>query len=278
MSNKTRIAIIDDDQSILKSLLRMLSVAGFEVVAFSSAREFLAAVDTEGVSSAISDLRMPGMDGLELQQTLRPRLPHLSMVFITGHGDLPTGVSAMKAGAVDFLEKPVRSEVLLEAINRAIERSRSLLAAATEIEELKIRYQRLTPREGEVFALVAAGLHNKQIGAELSAAEKTIKQHRGRVMNKMEAGSFAELVLMAERLRIRPAPRQPISPKPGANSPHKRDKPRSLEFFLARQQYSIRPRSDFRSRSCMPLSTLRKMSEIKKNVRADRMSQVESIT
>jgi FixJ family two-component response regulator len=134
MSNKTRIAIIDDDQSILKSLLRMLSVAGFEVVVFSSAREFLAAVDTEGVSSAISDLRMPGMDGLELQQTLRSRLPHLSMVFITGHGDLPTGVSAMKAGVVDFLEKPVKSEVLLEAINRAIERSRSLLAAATEIE------------------------------------------------------------------------------------------------------------------------------------------------
>jgi FixJ family two-component response regulator len=205
MSNKTRIAIIDDDRSILKSLLRMLSVAGFEVVAFSSAREFLAAVDTEGVSCAISDLRMPGVDGLELQQTLRSRLPYLSIVFITGHGDLPAGVSAMKAGAVDFLEKPVRNEVLLEAINRAIERSRSLLAAATEIEELKIRYQRLTPREGEVFALVAAGLLNKQIGAELGAAEKTIKQHRGRVMKKMEAGSFAELVLMAERLGIRPA-------------------------------------------------------------------------
>src|ERR1700687_3276906 len=195
MSDKTRIAIIDDDRSILKSLLRMLSVAGFEVVAFSSAREFLAAVDTEGVSCAISDLRMPGVNGLELQQTLRSKLPHLSMVFITGHGDLPTGVSAMKAGAVDFLEKPVRSEVLLEAINRAIERSRSLLAAATEIEELKIRYQRLTPREREVFALVAAGLLNKQIGAELGTTEKTIKQHRGRVVNKMEAGSFAELVL-----------------------------------------------------------------------------------
>jgi FixJ family two-component response regulator len=106
---------------------------------------------------------------------------------------------------VDFLEKPVRSDVLLEAINRAIERSKNLLAASTEIGELKIRYQRLTPRESEVFALVAAGLLNKQIGAELAAAEKTIKQHRGRVMDKMEAESLAELVLMAERLGIRPA-------------------------------------------------------------------------
>src|ERR1700735_238743 len=205
MSDKTRIAIIDDDQSIRKSLSRTLSVAGFEVVAFSSANEFLAAVDTDKVACAVSDLRMPGVDGLALQQTLRARLPHLSMVFITGHGDVPTGVSAMKAGAVDFLEKPVSSDVLLEAINRAIERSRNLLAASTEIGELKIRYQRLTPRESEVFALVAAGLLNKQIGAELGAAEKTIKQHRGRVMDKMEAESLAELVLMAERLGIRPA-------------------------------------------------------------------------
>ncbi|HEY6420519.1 MAG TPA: response regulator [Candidatus Binataceae bacterium] len=205
VSDKTRIAVIDDDRSIRKSLVRMLSVAGFDVVAFASARDFLAAVDIERVSCAVSDLRMPGVDGLALQQTLRGRLPHLSMVFITGHGDVPASVTAMKAGAVDFLEKPVRSGVLLEAINRAIERSRNLLAASTEIEELKIRYQRLTPREGEVFALVAAGLLNKQIGAELGAAEKTIKQHRGRVMDKMEAESLADLVLMAERLGIRPA-------------------------------------------------------------------------
>lgn len=205
MSDKPRIAVIDDDPSIRKSLVRMLSVAGFDVVAFASAREFLAAVDTERVSCAVSDLRMPGVDGLELQQTLRERLPHLSMVFITGHGDVPAGVNAMKAGAVDFLEKPVRSDVLLEAINRAIERSRNLLAASTEIEVLKVHYKRLTPRECEVFALVAAGLLNKQIGAELGAAEKTIKQHRGRVMDKMEAESLAGLVLMAERLGIRPA-------------------------------------------------------------------------
>ena len=204
MSDKTRIAVIDDDLSIRKSLARRLGVAGFEVVTFSSASEFLAAEDTDKISCAVSDLRMPGVDGLELQRALRAKLPHLSMVFITGHGDVPSGISAMKAGAVDFLEKPMKSDVLLEAINRAIERSRNLLAASTEIEALKIRYRTLTAREGEVFALVATGLLNKQIGAELGAAEKTIKQHRGRVMDKMRAESLAELVLMAERLGVRP--------------------------------------------------------------------------
>jgi FixJ family two-component response regulator len=205
MSDKTRIAIIDDEPSIRKSLVRMLGADGFEVVAFASAREFLAAQDIEGIFCVVSDLRMPGVDGLELQQALHARLPHLSMVFITGHGDVPASVTAMKAGAVDFLEKPVKSSALLDAINRAIERSRGLLAASTEIEALRFRYKRLTAREREVFALVAAGLLNKQIGAELGAAEKTIKQHRGRVMYKMEAESLAELVLMAQRLSVRPA-------------------------------------------------------------------------
>ena len=183
----------------------MLVTAGFDVVVFASAAQFLAAQDLERISCVVSDLRMPGMDGLAVQQALLPRLPHLSMVFITGDGDVPTTVTAMKAGAVDFLEKPVRSKVLLDAINRAAERSRKLLAESTELEETKIRYERLTAREREVFALVAAGLLNKQIAAELGAAEKTIKQHRGRVMNKMEAESLAELVLMAERLGVRPA-------------------------------------------------------------------------
>jgi FixJ family two-component response regulator len=205
VSDKIRIAVIDDDLSIRRSMLRMLATAGFDVVVFASAAEFLAAQDLERISCVVSDLRMPGMDGLAVQQALLPRLPHLSMVFITGDGDVPTTVTAMKAGAVDFLEKPVRSKVLLDAINRAAERSRKLLAESTELEETKIRYERLTAREREVFALVAAGLLNKQIAAELGAAEKTIKQHRGRVMNKMEAESLAELVLMAERLGVRPA-------------------------------------------------------------------------
>jgi FixJ family two-component response regulator len=204
VSGKARIAVVDDDLSIRRSMLRMLGAAGFEVVVFASATEFLAAQDLERISCVISDLRMPGMDGLAVQQALQAKLPHLSMVFITGHGDVPTSVTAMKAGAVDFLEKPVKSKVLLDAINRATERSRKLLAESTELEKTKIRYQRLTARESEVFALVAAGLLNKQIAAELGAAERTIKQHRGRVMNKMEAESVAELVLMAERLGVRP--------------------------------------------------------------------------
>jgi FixJ family two-component response regulator len=205
VSDETRIAVIDDDLSIRRSMLRMLGAAGFDVVVFASATEFLAAQDLERISCVVSDLRMPGMDGLAVQQALLPRLPHLSMVFITGHGDVPASVTAMKAGAVDFLEKPVRSSVLLDAVNRAAERSRKLLAESSELEETKIRYQRLTARESEVFALVAAGLLNKQIAAELGAAVRTIKQHRGRVMNKMEAESVADLVLMAERLGVRPA-------------------------------------------------------------------------
>ena len=205
VSDKIRIAVIDDDLSIRRSMLRMLVTAGFDVVVFASAAEFLVAQDLERISCVVSDLRMPGMDGLAVQQALLPRLPHLSMVFITGDGDVPTTVTAMKAGAVDFLEKPVRSKVLLDAINRAAERSRKLLAESTELEETKIRYERLTAREREVFALVAAGLLNKQVAAELGAAERTIKQHRGRVMNKMEAESVADLVLMAERLGVRPA-------------------------------------------------------------------------
>jgi FixJ family two-component response regulator len=183
----------------------MLGAAGFEVVAFASAREFLAAQDIERISCVVSDLRMPGVDGLAVQKELHAKLPHLSMVFITGQADVPATVTAMKAGAVDFLEKPVKSHVLLDAINRAVARSRELLATSTEIRELKIRYKRLTARESEVFALVTTGLLNKQIAAELGTAEKTIKQHRGRVTEKMEAESLAELVLMAERLGVRRA-------------------------------------------------------------------------
>jgi len=205
MSEKVVVAIIDDDESIRRSLQRMLRTAQLEALTFASAREFLEAAENKNVSCIVSDLRMPEVSGLDLQQTLRTRLPHLSMVFITGHGDIPASVTAMKAGAVDFLEKPVKGSALLEAIDRAVKRSRGMREANAELAELTIRYESLTPRERQVFALVAAGLLNKQVAFELGAAERTIKQHRGRVMDKMAAKSLADLVLMAERLGVRPS-------------------------------------------------------------------------
>ncbi len=199
------VAVIDDDASLRKSLSRLLAAAGHQVRAFASAREFLDSTECETVSCVVSDLRMPGLDGLQLQDALRARIPHLSIIFITGYGAVTDSVRAMKAGAVDFLEKPVKAELLMEAIHRAVARSGEQKAAAAHIQELKIRYERLTPREREVMALVSAGLLNKQVAAELGTVEKTIKQHRGRIMDKMEAESLADLALMAERLGIRPS-------------------------------------------------------------------------
>jgi len=175
-----KIAVIDDEASQRSSLVRLLMSAGHEVSAFAAATDFLASPESDGFSCVVSDLRMPGLNGLELQDTLRSKSPHLSMVFITGDADVPDGVDAMKGGAADFLEKPVKSDVLLEAIGRAVRRSNELRAAAREVNELKMRYERLTRREREVLALVSAGLLNKQVAAELGAAEKTVKQHRGR--------------------------------------------------------------------------------------------------
>jgi FixJ family two-component response regulator len=205
MSQRTAVAIIDDEESVRKSLVRMLRAKGLSALAFASAREFLDSPHIATVSCVVSDLRMPGLDGLGFQRMLRAQLPHLSVVFITGHGDIPASVTAMKGGAVDFLEKPVKGAALLDAIQRASERSFNLQTSNAEIDGLKARYETLTRREREVFSLVAAGLLNKQVAAELGVAEKTIKQHRGRVVDKMAAQSLAELVLMAERLGVRPS-------------------------------------------------------------------------
>jgi FixJ family two-component response regulator len=199
------IAVIDDDASCRNALLRLLTAAGQHVRDFSSARQFLDDPACEKVSCVVSDLRMPGVDGLKLQAALRERMPHLSILFVTGYGEVAETVSAMKAGAVDFLEKPVKGTTLLEAVRRAIARSNELKAIANEMRDLRIRYESLTPRERDVMALVAAGLLNKQIAAELGIAEKTIKQHRGQVMIKMAAESLADLVMMAGRLGIRPS-------------------------------------------------------------------------
>jgi FixJ family two-component response regulator len=199
----TLVVVIDDDASTRRSLVRSIETAGYEVQAFSSAADFLAGILPEVAFCVVCDLVMPGLSGLQLQESLRSRLPSLSIVFVTGHGNIPSSVSAIKAGAVDFLEKPIRRNSLLEAIRSAVERTTRMRAAAAEIAEFKKRYERLTRREREVFVLVSAGLLNKQVACQLGAAEKTVKQHRGSIMRKIGAESLADLVVMAERLGVR---------------------------------------------------------------------------
>jgi RNA polymerase sigma factor (sigma-70 family) len=198
------VAIVDDDSAIRTALARVVTSAGYSAHTFASAQEFLASPASRRVRCLVLDLLMPEMDGLHLQQTLRDEIPHLSVVFLSGQADVASSVNAMKAGAVDFLEKPVRAKVLLEAIERSIQRTDQSRIAHAAIEDLKMRTETLTAREREVFALVSAGLPNKQVAAELGASEKTIKQHRGRVMRKMRADSLADLVVMAETLGVRP--------------------------------------------------------------------------
>jgi FixJ family two-component response regulator len=205
MSVPMKVAVIDDNKSARTSLARLIKTAGIDVVSFSSAPEFLEDPIRNQVDCAVTDVRMPGIDGFKLQETLAQTLPYLSVIFITGHGDIPMSVKAIQGGAVDFLEKPVDDEALLEAIRRAAERSHGKKASVDELGDLQRRYDLLTPREREVFQLVTAGLLNKQAGAELGTSERTIKAQRAHVMFKMKAESLAELVRMADQLHIRSA-------------------------------------------------------------------------
>src|SRR5271167_4463529 len=198
-------AVIDDDKSARTSLARRIKSAWIERVSFSSAHQFLEDPARNQVDCVATDVRMPGVDGFKLQEALAQTLPYLSVVFITGHGDIPMMVKAIRGGAVDFLEKPVDDEALLAAVRRAAERSRAQKASRVELDDLRRRYDRLTPRERQVFQLITSGLLNKQAGAELGTGEKTIKVQRASVMDKMQAESLADLVRMADQLNIRPA-------------------------------------------------------------------------
>jgi len=190
--------LVDDDASVRKSLARLVKTAGYEAELFASVRDFLARAPYDGPCCLVLDVRMPGLTGLDLQEALRVAGQHLAIVFITGHRDVPVSVKAMKAGAVDFLTKPVDAETLLGAIRQAVARTLTDRRRQARVTEIRGRIATLTPREAAVFALVVTGMLNKQIGAELGIAEKTVKVHRARVMEKMQAGSLAELVRLAD--------------------------------------------------------------------------------
>jgi RNA polymerase sigma factor (sigma-70 family) len=194
--------VVDDDASVRKSLARMISQAGYTVQTFASAREFLARTPPEGPSCVVLDVRLPGVTGLDLQRTLASAPHKIPIIFITGYGDIGMSVKAMKAGADDFLAKPFAGKDLLEAIRRAITKDRRALDAEARSDEIRERVKRLSPRESQVFALVVTGLLNKQIASELGVGEKTVKVHRARVMEKMGAGSLAELVRLADEAGI----------------------------------------------------------------------------
>lgn len=198
----TLVCVVDDDESVRQGLSRLFRSARFPVETFGSAEDYLDRPAHNGPSCLVLDVRMPGLDGLELQQTLAGR--ETQIVFITGHGDVPMCAQALKAGAVDFLTKPVDDEVLFAAVTRALARSTEIRKAKAERASTRAKLDQLTPREFEVLQRVIAGWLNKQIAAELGAAEKTVKIHRGRVMEKMGVASVAELVRIAQVAGVTP--------------------------------------------------------------------------
>jgi FixJ family two-component response regulator len=199
---RERVCVVDDDPAVLKSLWRLLRSAGFDVATFGSPEEFLRSLAPDAEGCAVLDVSMPGLDGLALQQALSARGSQLPVLFLTGHGDIPRTVRAMKGGATDFLTKPVDDQVLLAAVRRALELDQAGRESRRELADARRRLATLTPREREVLEGVVAGSLNKQIGGDLGITEKTVKVHRGRVMEKMAVASLAELVRLSGRLGV----------------------------------------------------------------------------
>jgi FixJ family two-component response regulator len=197
--------VVDDDASVREAIRSLIMSVGLRVEAFETAREFLGSKLLEAPGCVVLDVRLPGLSGLDLQRELAAHAVKLPIIFITGHGDIPMSVRAMKAGAVEFLTKPFRDQDLLDAIQLALARDRDSRQQQSQIAELRARFEELTAREKEVMGLVAAGLLNKQIAGELGISEVTVKIHRAQVMKKMGAGSLADLVRMTEKLKARAA-------------------------------------------------------------------------
>lgn len=204
-SKQPIVFVVDDDISVRESLETLIKFEGWQPETFASAKEFLQRPPTATPSCLVLDVSLPDLNGLELQKVIGSERVDMPIIFITGHGDVPMTVQAMKAGAVEFLTKPFDDEVLLSAIRHAIERSAAVLEAQAEITALWSGYESLTPREQDVMRLVVAGMLNKQIGLKLGISEITVKAHRGKVMQKMKADSIAELVKIAVRLGLTPA-------------------------------------------------------------------------
>jgi FixJ family two-component response regulator len=202
-----RVFVVDDDASVRKSLDRLLSSVGYRVQTFESAREFLArpAAPADGPQCLILDIRMPGVSGLDLQMSLRSSGVNIPIIFSTGFGDVASSVRAMKIGAIDFLTKPIDEEELQDSVERGLTLDAEMARVEALMGVLKNRQARLTPRENQVFSLVVTGMLNKQIAGRLGTCERTIKVHRARIMKKMEAGSVADLVRMADRLGVPPS-------------------------------------------------------------------------
>jgi FixJ family two-component response regulator len=203
-SPASTVFLVDDDPAVRKALTRLIRSAGYNVQAFASALEFLNEwhAGETGPGCLVLDVRMPGLSGLDLQRELQWANTSVPIIFITGHGDIPMSVKAMKQGAVDFLPKPVKDKLLLTAIEQALERGARERAVQDEIDDIRRRLDSLTPRELEVMRLVITGMLNKQIAYQLGTVEKTVKVHRARVMEKMEVQSLAELVRLAEHAGI----------------------------------------------------------------------------